>query len=287
MAAQGTGQGLLYADDLITIQPGQLLGATPLYIAIEALLAGRPGTIVLNPDMVFLSTANRNADELQARVASVSHMGGQVFIPIMVNGATHYVLAVANFANRTIRFYDSIMGRINDDILRIVGRIIPPSAPGEEPWNRGFFPCVGQRNNLDCGVSCFLNVVHSLNHPEARDLTALPHVPANFTAGDQRRRGQRAMYWIAARAAILSLCRVRALQDITDNADNVQRRLTDISAHIDRFVNRVNNPVEEAGALAWVINELTTLNTEHTVLLGPAIGELVRLTDNLPVNRTG
>lgn len=286
---------LLYSDDVETIRGGRLLGATPLYVALEALVARRPGTVVLDPNRVYASGLDRSVHgdqtvaELRAQVDSVRGMGGRVFIPLLVSGGRHYILAVANFANRTIKFYDSAADprRPNHNVLRIVARIIPPSAPGEEPWDRGFFASIRQQNGRDCGVSCFLNVVHSLNHPDASDLTDLPDMPAYLVRPGHGL--ERPAYWTAARAVIMSLCSLKAIQD-SERKDG-QERITRVVNNFTRTLGHVNTNFnaerrrQEAEVLAWVTAEITNLNgnNDDNALVRDAIAELVRLNGILPV----
>ncbi|CAN8104905.1 unnamed protein product [Discula destructiva] len=264
---------VLYDDDIPTIAPGRLLSGSILNAALQSLVKSRPGSIALDPDLVNESmrgNATLSVNQLRATVASVSELGGQVFIPILIDH-NHYILAVTNFTDRTVKVYDS---RFNDrrPVFRVVTRIIPPSAPGERPWDRQYYACVQQENGNDCGVAVFLNSLHLLCDASATDLDHLPEMPARPDS----------IYWNSARAVILELCRFRAVTEVEDAARLIKR----VEASLERSIHRTSDPTvrrreEQHLVLTKLRNEITTVNENDDAQLLQASEVLRRIQQRL------
>lgn len=244
-------------QDVRSIGPGGLVTGGVLNFALQALTAEREDAIVVNPDILRF-VINRDPDgiaQVQTNIAVVREIGGQVFMPIqVVNG--HYILAVANFTHRTVKFYDSsapagIVGdrAVNRQALRVVARIIAPDFA--RPWDRQFYPCVRQLNGSDCGVSVFLNTLHLLNFPHSTDLSNTLDMPAV----------PQSMYWTAARSVICALVTPRVLTDMRRG----QAALDLVWTSIDAAVAGLNglpreNRLLERQALQVVLGEIEAVS---------------------------
>lgn len=269
----------IFVDDIESMAPGQMMGSGPLFRALQALARARPNALVLNPEILSEvtrpggGTAARQtlAQQVAARRAE-TRAGGparpdvQVFFPMQA-GLNHYVLAVAHFGDRTVRFYDSsdVVRRPGGQqrrrparrlaVLRVVAAVLPPSAAA--PWRRRFYHCPQQQNRVDCGVSVLLNALHLLHDPARTDLVPLPGLP----------RVPGSMYWIAARAAILELCRGQVLVDNAHDVAAATRELDAVAGRVAGEARRIAAlppalQLEQAPSLGKVIQDISALNVD-------------------------
>lgn len=160
----------MFDDDFLTIRPGERLASSVLYIAMSQLVSCRPGSIVLDPGLVYVAgqtaLAKDAITQLQASVLSVSNGDGQVFIPVLINN--HYTLVVVHQSHRTVRYYDSC-GASSPGAFQVVTRILPYTQGGW--WTHSHLKCLIQMNGNDCGVSVFLNTMHLLHNPDLDHIT--------------------------------------------------------------------------------------------------------------------
>lgn len=195
----------IFDEDIMSICPGQLLAGNVLYAAMSQLVASRPGSVVLNPEMVrhtdprIKNMCKDARAQLQAIVSSVSGGDGQVFIPIIYNG--HYTLAVVRHSNMSVRYYDSSpkLGISSPGARQIVTRFLPQNQNGK-PWTHTILKCFSQLNGQDCGVAVFLNTMHILQNPDIQDITNMLLMP----------KDSQPLYYLAGRLAILEYCRLVA-----------------------------------------------------------------------------
>lgn len=190
---------IMFDDDFLTIRPGERLASSVLYMAMSQLVSSRPGSTVLDPDLVYM--ARRTAlskdavAQLQAIVLSVSSGDGQVFIPVLIK--RHYTLAVIRHSDRTVRYYDSC-GASSPGASRVVKRILPDTQNAS--WTHTHPRCFIQVNDHDCGVSVFLNTMHLLQKPDLQSIPSQNGMPQE----------SHLLYWLAGRTAIFVYCKPAA-----------------------------------------------------------------------------